>query len=278
MKPIHYILAITFFLITSECVHAYKVITCNGKAIKWNLPNNATLDFGASPTSFPVGSTWYTGLNEAKKEFNKNPSQMRLGLNTDSKIGFGNEENDIWASTPENVPQLIDEEGHERSAVAGLRATCFEWGDIKIAQWRETNIIFNSNTLFTPSNNKREMTGYGGENAPMREIAMHEFGHAIGLDHVEKYSLMHPGAIYLHTNGDNANAYVGEDTAAGLMALYGLRYPVRKDVSVSHWKFREGSGGIGGYRPSSHVKTIISNSAGNLVRSFWCLRDRQDNQ
>jgi hypothetical protein len=106
-------------------------------------------------------------------------------------------------------------------------------------------------------NDKAALFEYGGSYSPLRSIVMHELGHVAGLQHEGDVLNLMGGDYLLVANGAGIQPYIGEDAAAGLIALYGLSKDAKEDVSVSHWRYGgKVEGGVGGFF-SVHHRTRI---------------------
>ena len=112
------------------------------------------------------------------------------------------------------------------------------------------------------SNNKSVLFDYGGSYANFRSIVMHELGHSAGLQHEGEIMNLMGGDNLLVSNGDNVQPYIGQDAAAGLIALHGLSAKAKEDVSVSHWRYGEKVAASGGSFFSVHHRTRIFNTQG----------------
>jgi hypothetical protein len=82
-----------------------------------------------------------------------------------------------------------------------------------------------------------------------RAVAMHEFGHLIGLNHTATvYNLMGDQNRHSHTNGDFSLPYLGADDTNGLLAIYPQRSGALPELSVSHWRFTAPNGDYSAHR------------------------------
>ncbi len=237
---------------------AYSWRTCNG--INLRLLSNK-LDTFASATSFPTGY-WRDGLQNAVNQFNRNPSNLFYVLNTDTNgVALGNGQSEVWGTTTAAVLQGAP-------AIAYSYWQCF-WTPFTgtVAYMTEGDVAFDYNATaanpfeWTMTRNKTLLIGYTGTSRLLQGTAVHEFGHAAGLLHENRqYNVMGADFTHVHTNGVTTNAYIGEDTGAGTVLLYGLWAAGPLDLGVQHWKYAFASGEY-----SMHTRTQLFNTAGSPI-------------
>src|SRR5882724_10156470 len=199
---------------------AFRYRTCGDKNLKLSSNN---LGVYASSTSFPTGY-WRDGLQNAINQFNRNPSNFYYSLYTDTNgLGLGNGQSETWGSTDQNILQGAP-------AIAYSYWQCY-WTPFTgyVAYMTEGDVIFDyTNTAANPfewtmTHTRTGLIRYGGSSRLLQGTATHEFGHALGLLHVNTtYNVMGSDFTHLHTNGKTTDAYVGEDAGNGTVFLYGL--------------------------------------------------------
>jgi len=208
--------------------------------------------------SFPEGE-WRTTLQSAFDRYNLNPSRFRYNMAIDTgSVGRDNGENEVWGSTDTGALQGAP-------AIAYTWWTCY-WFFGDHVEMDEVDVIFDyrSPWIWSSSEIKGNLIGYGGSGRPMRTTAVHEFGHGLKLNHVNsEYNVMGTDFEHIHVNGSSARAYLGEDASDGSVFLYGASSPAREDVGVVHWKY---SGPSGEY--SDHTKTQLFNTSGAVLPNF----------
>lgn len=215
--------------------------------LKWS--NNST-QMRANKTSFAPG-VWRDALTESVSKWNSNPSKFFFNLTVDDPdTEVGNGENEVWFTNDDNV-------------LNGMPAkTAISW-DIG-CNVTEVDTVFDNRLPYTPFTNKSTLGAYGGSSRPFQTTASHELGHALLLDHENRfYNIMGEDFTHLHTNAGVAKTYPGEDASNGAVFLYGLFSTPLNDLSVSHWKL---SGKTGGY--SLHGRTQIFDTSEAVLSSY----------
>ena len=260
MRAKSFLLALFFAVIGSSAAHAYKYTTCNALGDSENITlSGNSLSLRSSTTSFPAGY-WRDGLNNTISQFNKNPSPFRFSRVDDSGgVGVGNGQNEVWGSTTPSVIQ-----GYP--AVAYTYRDCYWFFGIH-SGITEGDTVFNygSPWRWTATRAKSAISTYTGTLRMLQGTGVHEFGHVTGLKHENRWtSVMGSDFTHLNTSGSTVNAYVGEDTGNGLVALYGLNNSGIQDLAMSHWRF---TGASGEY--STHGRTRVFSSGGSeLGKTF----------
>lgn len=190
------------------------------------------------PVTLPEGSPQYFAVLEAIDRMNRNPSQFRYvfgGMDNGEGVAVNNGESEIW----------MKDLGADFSKTSAIEQSNSDYSPTCIAT--ESDIIINthyrmarppaeSNKL-TYSNQKSQLFVYGGSYANFVSTVMHELGHSAGLQHEGDVLNLMGGNNLLIANGDRVEPYIGEDAAAGLIALFGISAGAQEDVSVSHWRY-----------------------------------------
>jgi len=211
--------------------------------IRWHSDTN-TVGFKIQPVSFPVGSSFRTGLLDAIAILNRNPSLIRTRLNPDSDwVSVSNGVNEIWFTDNSLV-------------LMGAPAICIShFNPFALGVWNmtEADVIFSTSETYTASRNAWDTWPYMGAARPLQTTALHELGHAMGLMHENRlYNIM--GEDWTHVNlfGTTLIPTLGEDATTGLVRIYGANSTVRPDVAVSNYKYLGVSGEY-----STHQRTTL---------------------
>lgn len=228
--------------------------TCEGNKIKWD---SNTVTMRASNVSFPAGSAYGNALQTSIDRVNDNPSKFNFSLVFgDTSIGRDNGQNETWFTSDPDVH-------------GGAPARALSWRHCYWAfGWHygidEVDVVFNTAENYTTSMSKTNLWPFGGSFRPFQTTAIHEFGHAMGLTHENRwYSIMGSDWTHIHANGDTARAYFGEDGAEGSVILYGATTGSMEDLSLTNFKYL---GKDGEY--STHQPTQLFN-ASNAVLSWF---------
>ncbi|NML18099.1 hypothetical protein [Azohydromonas caseinilytica] len=229
---------------------AFNINTCFGVPIKWGTNGPA---MGASSISFPTGY-WRDGLQRTVDLLNQNPSPFFFALQTDTGgLALGNGQNEVWGSSDNGILQGAP-------AITYWRDTCFQFLGVVVTHRDEADVIFDYRAPFqwTADELKSSIIRYTGTRRQLQSTGVHEFGHAMGLLHVNtEYNIMGADFEHIWANGSAARGYLGEDASDGAVFLYGLWSANYQDLGVAHWKYAFADG-----QYSRHVKTGIYDASG----------------
>lgn len=261
MRLLAFILGAVFAISLAAPAEAYRYRFCGDRPLRLSGNNHGIF---ASTTSFPAGA-WRDGLQNSVNQFNRNPSNFWYTLYSDTNgVALGNGQSEVWGSTNQSILQ-------NAPAIAYSWWQCW-WNPFTgwTVYMTEGDVIFDytstaSNPFeWTPTRTRTLLTRYGGTRRLLQGTAVHEFGHAIGLLHVNTtYNVMGQDFTHLHTNSTTTNAYIGEDAANGAAFLYGNWASGPNDVAVEHWKYL---GANGEY--STHQFTRLYNASGGALPTF----------
>jgi hypothetical protein len=231
---------------------AYNVGSCMGTPVKWATNSPQVY---ASSVSFPTGY-WRDGLQRTIDLVNQNPTPFYFSLLTDTDgLGLGNGQSETWGSTDANVLQGAP-------AITYWYDSCY-WLFGVVSHRDEADVIFDYNSPFqwTADELKSSLIKYTGTKRQLQGTGVHEFGHALGLLHVNtEYNVMGADFEHIWANGSAAHGYLGEDASDGAVYLYGPWSYNYQDVGVAHWKYSYASGEY-----SRHVKTGVYNTSGTAL-------------
>jgi len=249
------LVAVSLGLAFANGADAFSYSTCLGEKLRWG---STTITVRASDVSFPAGE-WRNALQSAIARFNLNPSRFRYSMTIESGgVRRDNGQNEIWGSDDDSVLSGAP-------AIAYTWWTCY-WFFGDHVHMDEVDVIFDygSPWIWSSSEEKSTLMGYGGTGRPLRTTAIHELGHGLKLNHVNtEYNVMGFDFEHIHVNGSLARGYVGEDVSDGAVFLYGTRSPAVQDLGVVHWKYSAASGEY-----SNHTKTQLYDADGAVLSSF----------
>jgi hypothetical protein len=157
-------------LFASSEAQAYSYATCSGNAIKWN---SGWTNMYISTTSMPPGSTWDSRLQNAMWHWNNvkgSGFNFYVGRDTDGSHSGSNGVNEIY----------FDSSISGALAVTYTRYHCY-WLFGYQYGIDETDIGFNSNYSWTTGT--YSFSNPTGSPYNFEGVALHELGHAQGLDH-----------------------------------------------------------------------------------------------
>lgn len=228
--------------------YAYSHYHANGKNLIWG---DKDLNWRAGKNSFQSGTGWREALLESNARWNEAPGNFTFGIrNWDEKyVVRYNAQNEIWFTDKQSV-------------LDGAPArTIYTYNAIS-ARFIEADVVFDSDLKWSKSNAQSTKTPYGGEWRPWGNTAMHEFGHALGLAHVDyEYNIMGEDWDHIHANNGKVRFYAGEDAGRGEVHLYGQTTTSKKnDLGATHWKYGNADGEY-----SEHIPCKVYSSDGGSV-------------
>lgn len=130
----------------------------------------------------------------------------------------------------------------------------------------EADVLFVDYYDYSASDDPSDLNAYDGSHYSFAAVAMHEFGHVLGIGHRhDVYNVMGDANTHLHLNDGIVTAYPGEWGIERSAQIYGEKNGSYEDLGVAHWK-RTGSYG----QYSLHGRTLVSAANGpGVVTVDW---------
>lgn len=152
---------------------AYGWDDCSGK-VHWDRGWN---NLYISTTSFPAGSAWDGRLQNAMFRWNDVKGSgflFYVGRDTDGSHALGNGVSEVYATPAPSGSAL---------AVTRIRYSCY-WFFGWVQGIDETDVAFDSNLTWSTA-----ALNYANLGSPwsFEAVALHEFGHALGLNHEDRW-------------------------------------------------------------------------------------------
>jgi hypothetical protein len=174
----------------------------------------------------------------------------------------------LWAASSNiNVVEVAD--GGQAFAVSGNQQSDPRFGDIRIAGISDSPSVlgraflpppFNGGTLAGDITLNTDQAWKVGQDYDIQTVAVHEFGHSLGLDH----SSLSSAVMFASYNG--IDSALSADDVAGIQAVYGAR---------QHDAFDSGSGN--NTSGTATVITSLLNTQGQVSLSGLDITSTTDN-
>lgn len=220
-----------------------------GNPVTWS---GDSANMRTSAVSFPAGA-WRNAIVETMQDWNGGASQFDFSWqHGDTSVGTSNFQNEIWITAASS------------GDLSGAPAVCISWH--LFGSMMEADVLFadrpSSTTYWSTSHSKNNLLPYGASSRPFQTTALHELGHALGLNHEARwYNIMGQDWDHIHANGSSVHYYAGEDAMSGAIFLYGTGSG--EDLGIVHWRH---TGSSGEY--STHARTRMFTSSGGALSTF----------
>lgn len=206
--------ALVFCAVVGVSARAYVLLPNSWSAGIWNTTEvNLSLLLGSSP-ALQDGSTWNGSAQAALDEWNRHMTVLRLTSTVGSgSIGVsGNGRSEAFFSSTVYGQSF----GPNAGAI-----TIISYSGIPERN-TEADVIFN--TAYSWDSYRGPLQHSGGRPLlDFRRVALHEFGHLIGLGHADQYGATSSPALMDTSTGDLDR--LAEDDIAGVRLLYGPGEP-----------------------------------------------------
>lgn len=247
-------IAALFLLAAGSRMAAYDFVTA--RPIRWrpgDIPMDLQLDETMTPRVLLDGkSSWNAVAEEALAIWNAQLSRVQFTTFTDGTRRDGNDENEIFFS----------------SSVYGHR-----FGSSVLAVttiWYVRNERVEGDTIFNNAIDWDSYRGAFGSSVDLRRVALHEFGHTLGLDHPDEAGQVMV-AVMNSTISDLDT--LAEDDIHGARALYPPEASYALNVEISP----PGSGevlatpapDVNGRYPAGSVVTFVARPKRRNAFRFW---------
>ena len=221
-------------LLVGASANAASWLECDGdsgKKIKFS-GNSITAEI--STWNYPA--SWRSKIKDAIKIVNTNPSPFWINtVERGGGVGDDNGQNEVYYA---HIGAL---------GVARYWNTCYfgffgwEWGKDEVDVILDASPTYTGGEPYPPwtlSKLKSQNYKYNGPKAMAESVLVHEFGHFLGLMHVNtEYNVMGDAADHLITQNGKTRSYFGEDASWGARQLYGTQSSAFRDLSVSHFRY-----------------------------------------
>ena len=271
MKIYQSILAVTL-IFAASLANAASWLECDGDSGKKQTWGGNSTTARINSNSYSPG--WQSRIEDAIGIVNYNPSPFWINSVVEGgTVGSCNDQNEIYAA---------DISG---PGVARMRYDCYwlfgwEWGLLEVDVVLDTKEDDGTPRAWTTSSNKSQIDTYGGSNRMAESVFVHEFGHFLGLMHVNtEYNIMGDSWDHMITQNGKTRAYFGEDASKGATQMYGAQNSWYRDLSVSHFRY---TGVNGEYSEHGRTRAFRNNGTnwvetidydghvdGSVIETFW---------
>ncbi len=251
MKIYQSIFAVTL-IFSASLANAASWLECDGDSGKKQTWGGNSTTVRINSNSYSPG--WQSRIEDAIGIVNYNPSPFWINSVVEGgTVGSCNDQNEIYAAD-------ISPPG-----VARMRYYCYwlfgwEWGLTEVDVVLDTKKDDGTPHAWTTSSNKSQIDRYGGSNLMAESVFVHEFGHFLGLMHLNTaYNIMGDSWDHMITQNGKTRSYLGESASLGARVLYGTQNTWYRDLSMSHFRH---TGADGEYSTHGRTRAFRNNGTG----------------
>lgn len=220
---------------------------CNNRTGAWS---GAKLTLQRSTVSFPNGNAYTNNLVTAWSRWNNGPSRFVLGTTSTGSVGLQNGYSETWLSKSSSI-------------LGGAPGITYNYFDYHTCYYSEADVIFSSTISKTSSENGSHLPYSGFSQRNFIGLTLHEFGHAMGLGHENRYYNIMGGDFSHLTRNLNTTYYGhGENGGEGLQVIYSKATTTRADLGITGMRHSGTDGEYSTHRfPRIYVASTGSQAA-----------------
>ncbi|RZK73872.1 MAG: matrixin family metalloprotease, partial [Pedobacter sp.] len=251
------IIFVISFLLLSNNAYSFRNYKCG----TLNLQHTSkTVQFSFNTTSFPFGSAARGGITSAMGRWNVR-SDFAFSNTEGTAASASDTINSIWWSAPANFPG-----GNAANTLARTRYTY----NMTTCRFNNIDIIFNNSFGWNYSEALNHTPFSAAAIYNIHGVALHELGHALGLDHEERYyNTMGDSFSHLNFDATHSDYTPGEDATAGAISLYSeSTIPAAPEDGIT-MMVRDAA--LSPTTPNSysvHTQGVITDNSNNVIYSI----------
>lgn len=155
------------------------------------------------------GTVWNSKALHAAWAWNQSPSGFTFRVGETDRVSIGDARNQVWFTTSSKYFSP----GAVGTTISRINSRC---------ERVEADVLFDAGS--TDWTNEEPFQTASGTVAPLVAVALHEYGHVLGLKHESAFaSVMGMNDFYNARNGNIPRWNITGDGAKGISALYGVK-------------------------------------------------------